>query len=70
MTHSQLSADISEWRSKIASRAFKVLIAAILCSGVAGLALRQLEGSCMVPCLLSLALAWASQVAAFALAAV
>jgi len=49
---------------RVPGSTFRAILALVFCSGVGELVLNLIQRSYTVPCLVSLALAWASQVAA------
>ena len=64
MTDRQLSAKQSEPRVEVSGSTFRTIFAVVFCAGMGELLVYHIEQSCVVPCLVSLALAWASHVAA------
>lgn len=64
MTDRQPSGKQLESRAEVSGSTFRAILALVFCSGMGELVLNLIQKACMVPCLVSLALAWASHVAA------
>ncbi len=64
MTDRELEAKPSEPGVAVSGGTFRAILALVFCSGMGELVLNLIERSCVVSCLVSLALAWASHVAA------
>jgi len=65
MQPSPFNASSARLRSSIARKLFTSFACMIIYSGMSGLIVQQLSQRCLLSCLVSIALAWASHVAAF-----
>jgi hypothetical protein len=64
MIDRHLTTKPSERSVEVPGSTFRAILAVVFCSGMGELVLNLIQRSCVVPCLVSLALAWASHVAA------
>jgi hypothetical protein len=64
MIDRHLTTKQSERSIKVPGSTIRAILALVFCSGMGELVLNLIQRSCVVPCLVSLALAWASHVAA------
>ena len=60
-----LSAPKSEWLGRIRGTLFGAALAGVLCTGIGQVVFTLMGRTCILSCLVSMALAWASHVAAY-----